>query len=145
MLVRARRAMPLLGLVIGVLALASACLPFNSQEQYVFNHTNQLRREQGVNAMGGMDQLTSRARTLAKGLAARGTLAHSDLHQLGVSWTAAAENVGRAGSIEDVYRRLAASPSHRENMVNPTYVRTGVGTARGKDGAVYVVQLFWRG
>jgi uncharacterized protein YkwD len=135
----------LAALLVGVVALASACLPYNSQEQYLFNKTNELRRDQGVNALGGMDQLTARARTLAGGLAARRTLAHSDLHQLGVAWTAAAENVGRSSSIEDVYARLADSPSHRANMVNPAYTRTGVGTARGKDGSVYVVQLFWRG
>jgi uncharacterized protein YkwD len=135
----------LAALLVGIVALASACLPYNSQEQYLFNNTNELRREQGVNALGGMDQLTARARTLARGLAARRTLAHSDLHQLGVRWTAAAENVGRSSTIEDVYARLAASPSHRANMVNSTYTRTGVGTARAGDGTVYVVQLFWRG
>lgn len=146
MLDLARRATPRVAvLLVSVVALASACIPFNSQEQYLFNKTNELRREHGVNAMGGMDELTERARTLAQGLAARGRLGHSDLSQLGVSWTAAAENVARSGSIEDIYRRLAASPSHRANMIDPKYVRTGVGTARGKDGSVYVVQLFWRG
>lgn len=144
-----RRALPTTlpraaALVVGVVALVSACVPFNSQEEYLFNKTNELRREHGVNAMGGMDELTLRARELARNLAARGSLAHSDLKQLGVSWTAAAENVARSASIEDVYRRLAASSSHRANMVNAKYVRTGVGTARGKDGSVYAVQLFIR-
>ena len=139
-----RKAGRLATLVLGVVALASACIPFNSQEQYLFNKTNELRRSEGVNAMGGMDELTSRARTLARGLAARGTLAHSNLQQLGVSWTAAAENVARSGSIEDVFRRLAASAPHRANMVDGKFTRTGVGTARGKDGSIYVVQLFIR-
>jgi uncharacterized protein YkwD len=146
----ARRATPrstakLAALLVGVLAVTSACLPYNSQEQYLFNQTNGLRHAEGVNAMGGMDQLTARARTLAQGLAARGALAHSDLRAMGVRWTAAAENVGRGSSMEQVYSMLQASPPHRTNMVNPTYTRTGIGTARGKDGSVYVVQLFWRG
>jgi uncharacterized protein YkwD len=132
-------------LVVGVLALASACLPFNSQEQYLFNHTNQLRREQGIRTMNAMDPITARARQLAQGLAARGVLAHSDLHAMGVSWTAAAENVARAGSVEQVQSLLQASASHRTNMLNPIYTTMGVGTARGKDGSVYVVELFWRG
>lgn len=131
-------------LVIGVVALVSACVPFNSQEEHLFNKTNQLRRDHGVNAMGGMDELTVRARELAGSLAARGQLAHSDLKQLGVSWTAAAENVARSSSIEDIYHRLAASPPHRANMIDAKYTRTGVGTARAKDGSVYAVQLFIR-
>lgn len=150
MLDLARRATPrstvkLAALLVGVVAVASACLPYNSQEQYLFNKTNELRRSEGVNAMGGMDPLTSRARELAQGLAARGVLQHSDLQAMGVRWTAAAENVGRGSSIEQVYSMLAASPSHHRNMVNPAYTNTGIGTARGKDGSVYVVQLFWRG
>ena len=144
MLASARRRAPLAALVVGIVAMASACLPYTSQEQYVFNHTNQLRRDQGVNALGGMDPLTSRARELAQQLAFRRTLAHSDLKAMGVRWTAAAENVGRAGTIEQVYAALEASPAHRANMVNPTYTNTGIGTARGRDGSVYVVQLFMR-
>ena len=132
-------------LLVGVVALASACLPYNSQEQYIFNRTNELRRSTGVNAMGGMDPLTSRARELANGLAARGVLAHSDLRSMGVQWTAAAENVGRGTSVEQVFSMLESSAAHRSNMVNPIYTNTGVGTARAKDGTVYVVQLFWRG
>ena len=131
-------------LLVGVVALASGCIPFNSQEEYLFNHTNQLRHSQGVHAVAGMDQLTQRARYLAQGLAARRTLAHSDLSALGVRWTAAAENVGRGSSIEQVTQMLEASPGHRRNMLDPAYTNTGIGTARGKDGSVYVVQLFVR-
>jgi uncharacterized protein YkwD len=88
------------------------------------------------------EPLTSKARSWAATLAAQGRLAHEDLHQLGVGWSMAAENVGRAGSIEEIVRLLQASPSHRENMLNPDYYLTGVGTARAKDGTVYAVQLF---
>jgi uncharacterized protein YkwD len=132
-------------LAIGVLAFASACLPFNSQEQYLFNQTNQLRHDQGVPTMNAADPITARARQLAQGLAARGVLAHSDLRAMGVAWTAAAENVGRGSSVEEVQSLLQASQAHRTNMMNPVYTTMGVGTARGKDGSVYVVELFWRG
>jgi len=142
----ARRATPRVAIpLIAVLAVASACIPFNSQEEYLFNQTNGLRRDNGVPTMMGMDELTERARELAAGLAAKGRLAHSDLSQLGVPWTAAAENVGRASSIEEIYRLLEASPSHRRNMLDPRYVRSGVGTARAKDGTIYAVQILWRG
>jgi uncharacterized protein YkwD len=129
-------------LALSVLAVAAACLPLNGQEGYLFNETNAFRARNGLPALVEHDDLVRRAREWAQVLAARGGLSHSDLNQLGTSWTAAAENVGRSSSIEDVTARLEASPSHRANMLSPTYTHTGVGTARGKDGMVYAVQLF---
>ena len=129
-------------LLAAALLLATACLPYNRDESYVYDQTNALRGSAGIAHVAPLDALTTRARTWASTLAARSQLHHSDLNQLGVRWTAAAENVGTSYSVEDVYRLLLRSPSHRQNMVNPTFTHTGVGTARGKDGRVYVVQLF---
>ena len=131
-------------LVAATLLVVTACLPYNQQESYVYDQTNALRGSSGIAHVAPMDELTTRARTWARTLAARGQLAHSDLNQIGVAWTAAAENVGVSNSAEDVYRLLVNSPGHRTNMVNPKFTHTGVGTARGKDGRIYVVQLFIR-
>jgi uncharacterized protein YkwD len=76
---------------------------------------------------------------------ARGTLAHSDPYSWNVQWTAVAENVGVSGSMDDIVDRLEASPEHRANMLSTKYTHQAVGTARGKDGRIYAVQLFWRG
>jgi uncharacterized protein YkwD len=132
-------------LLVAVVAVASACLPFNSQEEYLYNATNQLRYDHNVPAIPGHDHLTTRAREWAHALAAQGRLAHSDMSQLGISWTAVAENVGRSHSIEDIYQRLSQSAPHRANMLDGRYTHTGVGTARAKDGTIYAVQIFWRG
>ena len=131
-------------LAVSVLALASACLPLNGQENHLFAQTNQLRTRHGLPALGHHDDLVRSARSWAQTLAARGQLAHSDLGSLSVRWSAAAENVGRSGSIEDITARLQASPSHRQNMLSSKYTHTGIGTARAKDGTVYAVQLFLR-
>jgi uncharacterized protein YkwD len=131
-------------LTVGVIALLSACTPLNSQEQYLVGQTNVLRTDNHLAGLYEYEPLTAKARAWAATLASQGRLAHSDLRQLGVSYSAAAENVGRAGSVEDVFNLLAASPSHRANMLNGAYGLTGIGTARGKDGSVYAVQLFIR-
>ena len=149
MLDLARRAFPraagrLAVVAVAAIAVLSACTPLNSQEQYLHAQVNVLRHKSGVGTIYEYEPLTVKARQWAAHLAARGTLAHQDLRQLGVGWSAAAENVGRSHSIEDIYARLLASPSHRANMVNGAYGLTGVGTARGKDGSVYAVQLFVR-
>lgn len=145
MLDLARRATPRVAIVlVATVAVVTSCIPLTSQEEVLFSRTNELRASQGVPVITYMDELVVRARELARGLAARGQLSHSDLKQMGIAWTAAAENVGRSHSIEDIYERLAASAPHRANMLNASYTRTGVGTARGKDGSVYAVQLFAR-
>lgn len=130
--------------VLGVVAIAllAACTPLNSQEQYLFGQTNQLRADNHIGPVYEYEPLTAKARAWAQTLATQGRLAHSDLNQLGVGFSVAAENVGRSGSIEDVYRLLVESPTHRGNMLNPQYHLTGIGTARAKDGTVYAVQLF---
>jgi len=132
-------------LLVGTIAVLSACVPFNSQEEYVFNQTNELRRSEGVHAMAGKDELTVRAREWAQTLADRQSLSHSDIHTIKPKWKAVGENVGRSDTIEHVVTLLKRSPEHRHNMENATYTHTGVGTARGADGWVYVVQLFWAG
>jgi len=142
MLVVARARLAVLAL--SVLAVAAACLPLNGGEQHLFNATNDLRRRSGLPALAQHDHLVRDARAWASTLAARGHLAHSDLNRLSTSWSAAAENVGRSTSVEDVTSRLIASPTHRTNMLSASYTHTGVGTARAKDGTVYVVQLFLR-
>lgn len=145
MLDLARRAVPrAVVLAVGVLALVSACTPLTDDERVLFGATNSLRADHGVGPVYEHEPLTSAARAWARNLAAQGRLAHSDLRQLGVSWSAAAENVARAGSIQDAFAQLAESPTHRTNMLNRAYLLTGVGTARAKDGSVYAVQLFVR-
>ena len=129
-------------LAVVAIALLAACTPLNSQEIYVLSSTNDLRSANHVGKLAPYDPLTDKARAWAATLAAQGQLAHEDLHSLGVEWTQSAENVGRAGSIEEIVRLWQASPEHRANMLNGAYALTGVGTARAKDGTVYAVQLF---
>ena len=127
---------------VAAIALLGACTPLNSPEQYLLDSTNDLRKSAGLRALAEYEPLTSKARTWAATLAAQGSLSHEDLHQLGVSWTMAAENVGRGATIEDIVRMLQQSKVHRANMLNGAYALTGVGTARAKDGTLYAVQVF---
>lgn len=131
--------------LVTVLVVGSACVPLNEDEQHVFNRTNEIRRDDGVNALGSKDELVHRARHWAQELARRQTLQHSDLSTVEPGWRKVGENVGRGQTAEEIVRALAASPTHRANMVDRAFVRTGVGTARGEDGQLYVVQVFWRG
>jgi uncharacterized protein YkwD len=131
-------------LAVSVLATAAACLPLSAQENHLHVATNDLRAGAGLPHLIQHDRLVERAREWAATLAAEGRLAHSDLGALGVGWSAAAENVGRSSSIEDITERLIASSPHRANLLSTTFTHTGVGTATARDGTVYAVQLFIR-
>jgi uncharacterized protein YkwD len=130
------------GLMITVLA---SCLPMNSSETQLFVATNDLRKSAGLPALNQQDALMDEARSWAASMAAAGQLSHSDPSTWGIGWTAVAENVGVAGSIETVISLLESSPEHRDHMLSTKYTDMAVGTARGKDGRIYAVQLFWHG
>jgi uncharacterized protein YkwD len=133
------RLLLVLGLVVG---LASACIPLETDEQYLYDRTNELRMQNGVRTLLLSDKLTARARLLAQDLAARGVLQHSDLHQIDIAWTTAGENIGRGNGIKYITDLFVASPSHRANMLNPSFLYQSVGIARANDGTIYVVHLF---
>ena len=142
--VLARRAPRAVAVAVGVIALVAACTPLNDDEKFLFSATNKFRADHGAGPVYEYEPLTAKARAWAQTMAAQGRLAHSDLRQLGVTWSAAGENVARASSIQEAFSQLANSAQHRGNMLNGAYLLTGVGTARAKDGSLYAVQLFIR-
>ena len=52
------------------------------------------------------------------------------------------ENVGRGHTSDGVHNALRSSRGHYRNMVSPSFRAFGVGTAYGRDGRLYVAQLF---
>ena len=139
------RALARLVLATLLVAVLASCRPMSGSETNLFVATNDLRTDSGLPALAQQEQLLDEARQWAAALAAQGSLSHSDPNQWNVAWTAVAENVGVSKSMDRIVASLEASPSHRENMLNPKYTHQAVGTARGKDGRIYAVQMFWRG
>jgi uncharacterized protein YkwD len=50
--------------------------------------------------------------------------------------------VAHARSIARAHRVLWASPSHRGNLLDPSFSKFGIGVARDSDGSVWVCELF---
>lgn len=138
---------PLARLVLAgaVIALLASCRPMNSSEATLFVETNKLRAANGLPAYAQQEPLVDQARAWAGAMAAGQTLSHSDPYSWNVQWTGVAENVGSAKQIETIIQLLEASPDHRANMLSTKYTHMAVGSVRGKDGKLYVAQLFWRG
>ena len=142
---RPTRTIARLLLGVALIAVLASCRPLNSAESHLFGETNALRARSGLPGLAQHAELTDEARSWAARMAAQGSLQHSDPKTWRVRWTAVAENVGAGSSIEEVTQALMASPSHRGNMLSSSYSHMAVGTARGKDGRIYAVQLFWHG
>jgi uncharacterized protein YkwD len=60
----------------------------------------------------------------------------------GVSVLAAGENVAHALDLTRAHRALWASPSHRENLLQPRFDRIGIGVAADADGSIWVCEVF---
>jgi uncharacterized protein YkwD len=54
----------------------------------------------------------------------------------------AGENVAHATDVARAHRSLWRSPSHRENLLHPTFELVGIGVLPDADGSVWVCQIF---
>jgi len=60
----------------------------------------------------------------------------------GLDVLAAGENVARALDVVRAHRTLWASPSHRENLLEPRFDAIGIGVVQDQDGSLWVCELF---
>jgi len=59
-----------------------------------------------------------------------------------LSILATGENVAHALDVTRAHRALWASPSHRENLLQPRFDRVGIGVALDPDGSIWVCEVF---
>jgi len=104
---------------------------------------NSLRASNGLPALARNGSLNARARDWAKTMAESGGLKHSNIGSLVPPWTAAAENVGKGGSVSSIFSLLKGSGSHVSNMVG-TYTDVGIGVWRDAGGTLWTVHVFAR-
>jgi uncharacterized protein YkwD len=60
----------------------------------------------------------------------------------GLGVLAAGENVAHALDVTRAHRALWASPSHRENLLEPRFDHVGIGIATDPDGSIWVCEVF---
>lgn len=108
-------------------------------EKRVFELANQERAKAGVPPLKWNNNLALSARLHSNEMARHNQLSHqfSDeaelgarLAQQGARFDANAENVGYAGSADELHSGWMNSPPHRANMLNPRYDQMGIGITR---------------
>lgn len=140
--------MTALGLVVVVaVGLLSGCL--SADQSKVQDLLNADRVANNLPALSDYQAADTKAQAWAEHLAANPSnppvLEHSNLPDGygNTKWCRLGENVGAGPTIESIEPAFMASPTHRENILNPVYDHVGTGVAvNATSGYVYVVQEF---
>jgi hypothetical protein len=105
---------------------------------------NDLRISNGLPALVVDDELTAKAAAWARTMAGAGRIWHCALPDgITADWAALGENVGTAGTVEQLHQAFVNSPHHYENLVRPDYQYIGVGIA-DVDGVLYASEVFMK-
>lgn len=143
-------------LLVGAVALPSSSLYSSSiTAGNIVTLTNAARTSLSLPTLTRSDVLDRAAQAKAEDMLANGYFAHTSpagvtpwdwFKQVGYGYTYAGENLAvHYATAEDVGEGWMASPSHRANIVNPSYSEIGVGVAYGTFEGVpshIVVQMF---
>ena len=111
------------------------------------DYINSARSGEGLTPLVEYGPMNAAAASWASSLASRGVLEHSSDIVSGApsDWTIVGENVGRGGSVADIFAAFMASPTHRANVMRPEYNLIGIGSVVTDSGAIYTVHRFAAG
>lgn len=139
---RARRG--LVPIVTLWLAFAAALLPFGTataspatgaqqwgpaEEAAFVAKINELRSSKGLAPLTVDAELTEQARLWAEKMRQAGRISHAPNLSAGITsdWQMIGENVGVGGDVDGLFKAFVESPTHYENLVEPSYRYVGVG------------------
>lgn len=129
---------------------SAACVRAWSTEElraaadHLFAWTMQERSAHGLEPLAVQVEIAQVGDEHAVRMADAGEIFHNDAYlrmHARFGATSLGENVGRGCSAEDIHVALMDSPSHRENILKPTFTHLGIGVTAG-DGWLYIVQGF---
>ena len=110
----------------------------------------------GLPALIAKDQLTSVARWRSEEMVeldyfahfySGGTSAYEFLAQAGARFSTAGENLAKVGgdeheSVATAIKALMESPTHRDNILDPDFVRVGVGAVTSESGVTVFTMIY---
>jgi hypothetical protein len=105
--------------------------------------TNADRAAAGLRALATANDLQTLAQSRANEQARNGALQHTtNLGSKVTGWKRLGENVGRGPNLRDIETAFMASPSHRENILEPDFTQFGVGVTWDGKQYFYVAVIF---
>lgn len=115
--------------------------PASEQEMLIL--VNQARQDLKLPLLMEDEKLRDLARNYARDMLTRGFFSHYNpegespfdrMAKVGISYTTAGENLAFAPNVTIVHQGLMESQGHRENILNPTFGKIGIGVV---DGGIY--------
>jgi hypothetical protein len=111
---------------------------------------NDARSSERLPALRGNPLLDRAAAEHAQAMRDARALAHDTgdggplerLRKLGAQVAVAGENVAHETTVVRAHRALWASPSHRENLLDPRFTTFGIGIARDDEGSLWICEIF---
>ncbi|HNX42352.1 MAG TPA: CAP domain-containing protein [Candidatus Aminicenantes bacterium] len=128
-------------------------IPLGEISEKTFALVNAERTKAGLPPLKKENRLERIALRHSEKMASEGRLSHRfpDYPELrerlfaeGLTFTAFAENVALSSerSPERVHQGFMDSPSHRANLLNPSYNAIGVGVSLDGEGDLYITEIF---
>jgi uncharacterized protein YkwD len=120
-------------------------------EKQMLDLVNQERQKAGLNPLAPDPELTEVARKHSADMFARGYFAHDTpegkspfdrMHDAGVRFLTAGENLALAPTLSIAHTGLMNSPGHRANILRPQFGRVGIGVMDGGMRGLMVSQEF---
>lgn len=139
----------------GTAAASETDDPLASINRKIFRLVNRQRRLHGVRELEWNNALAEQARLQSADMVERGFFEHDNpahgplakrLSAAGIRWARCAENIFREQGMEDpadaAVEGWMRSPGHRQILLDPLFVETGIGAAISPDTEYFITQDF---
>ncbi|MGI8811141.1 MAG: CAP domain-containing protein [Pyrinomonadaceae bacterium] len=126
----------------------------NAQEIQILELVNRQRRRENLSTLLWNEDLARVARLYSERMSREGFFDHYDPAGRTVidraskihGWSRIGENLFVCDEVRDLgsfaIRGWMASPTHRNNILDPAWTSSGVGIAHAADGQIYITQIF---
>src|SRR5690554_406524 len=111
-------------------------------ESDFYRRINSLRTSNDLPSLAHNGSLDSFARARAKDMAQQGELDRHKGFGLPSGWREAGENIGRGGSVDRIWSKLAESSGHRSNMLRGSFTHVGIGVWVDGNGHIWTAHVF---
>lgn len=114
----------------------NACYRYTKKEKQFASKMNGARRNNNRSAMRLDPELSKVAFKHTQEMIKRNLLHHTDTNALirrVTNWSFLGENVGVGGTVSSLHTAFMNSPSHKENIMEPSFKYVGVGTKQVGD------------
>lgn len=122
-----------------------------AEEQQMVDLVNGARQNAGLKALTVDPGLEKVATVKAQDMVTHNYFSHTSptygspfdmMHQFGVTYSTAGENIAGNQSVGAAFTALMNSPGHRANILNPSFTRIGIGIVHGSQYGEIFVQDF---